>query len=236
MLTAGKLGFGCLWTFFTINTFTACMPSHFSCVRLFATPWTVACQVPLVPGIFQTKYWHGLPCLPPGDLPNLGIKPMSPAAPALQTDSLPLSHQGKHNIFTTFLWIWNYSKIESVLKIILWGRVHSATMEMSLETLVSGEHLGCVRLSPPSSPQILRATLWDLYYSPHFTALNEKTMCTNIIHESSLHESEVQREQSPICWLKSPGQTWQSCDQILVCLTLKHMFISVPHLFPRILA
>ena len=34
-------------------------------------------------GFFRQEYWGGLPCLPPGDLPNLGIKPMSPAAPAL---------------------------------------------------------------------------------------------------------------------------------------------------------
>ena len=122
------------------------MPSHFNCVQLFATPWTVACQVPLVLGILQTKYWRGLPCLPPGDLPNLGIEPVSPAAPALQMDSLPLSHQRRHNIFTTFLWIWKYSEIESVLKIILWGHVHSAAMEMSLETLATGECLGHVRL------------------------------------------------------------------------------------------
>ena len=166
--------------------------------------------------------------------PRDWIEPASPAAPALQTDSLPLSHQGRHNIFSTFLWIWNYSEIESVLKIILWGHVLSATREMSLEMLTSGECLGRVRLSPPSSPQILGATLWNIYYSPHFTALNDKTMWTNIIHESSLCESEVQREQSPICWLKPSGQTWQSCDWNLVRLTLKHMFISVPHMFPRI--
>ena len=40
------------------------------------------------------KYWSGLPCPPPGDLPDPGIEPMSPASLALQADSLPLSHQG----------------------------------------------------------------------------------------------------------------------------------------------
>ena len=34
----------------------------------------------------------GVGCPPPGDLPNPGIKPTSPAAPALQLDSLPLNH------------------------------------------------------------------------------------------------------------------------------------------------
>ena len=44
----------------------------------FATPWTVANQAPLS-GIFQVEYWSGLPFLPPGDLPNPGIEPVSPA-------------------------------------------------------------------------------------------------------------------------------------------------------------
>ena len=62
-------------------------------VRLSATPWTVAYQSPLSLGFSRQAHWNGLPFPPPGDLPDSGIKPVSPAAPALQTDSLPLSHQ-----------------------------------------------------------------------------------------------------------------------------------------------
>ena len=53
--------------------------------------WTVACQAPLSMGLFRQKYWSGLPCPPPGDLPSPGMKPepMFPVAPALQMDSLP---------------------------------------------------------------------------------------------------------------------------------------------------
>ena len=40
-------------------------------------------------GFFRQEYWSGLPCPPPGDLPDPGIKPMSPVAPALQVDSFP---------------------------------------------------------------------------------------------------------------------------------------------------
>ena len=72
----------------------ACMLSHFSRVRFFVTLWTVACQAPLSMGFSRQEYWSGWPCLPPGDLPDLGIKPASPAAPLLQADSLPMSHQG----------------------------------------------------------------------------------------------------------------------------------------------
>ena len=58
-------------------------------VRLFATPWTVACQSPLSLGFSWQEYWSGLPCPSPGDLPDAGTETESPEALALQTDSLP---------------------------------------------------------------------------------------------------------------------------------------------------
>jgi len=45
-------------------------------------------------GISRQAYWSGLPFPIPGDLPNLGIKPISLESPALQADSLPLIHLG----------------------------------------------------------------------------------------------------------------------------------------------
>ena len=42
----------------------------------------------------RQEYWSGLPCPPPGDLPDPGIEPVSPASPAWLADSLPLSHWG----------------------------------------------------------------------------------------------------------------------------------------------
>ena len=48
----------------------------------FVTPWTVAHQAPLSKGFSRQEYWSGLPFPPLGDLPNPGIKPMSPVAPA----------------------------------------------------------------------------------------------------------------------------------------------------------
>ena len=56
---------------------TACMLSHFSRVRLFVTPWTVARQAPLSTGFSRQECWSGLPCPPPGDLPNPGMEPGS---------------------------------------------------------------------------------------------------------------------------------------------------------------
>ena len=61
-------------------------------VRLFATPWTVAYQVPSSMELSRQEYWSGLPFPPPGDLPNPGIEPGSPA---LQTDALPSEPPGK---------------------------------------------------------------------------------------------------------------------------------------------
>ena len=55
-------------------------------VRLFATPWAIAHQAPPSMGFSRQEYWSGLPFPSPGDLPNPGVKPGSPA---LQTDALP---------------------------------------------------------------------------------------------------------------------------------------------------
>ena len=53
--------------------------SHFGCVWLCATPWTVAHQAPLSMGFSRQEYWSGLTCplqgIFPGDLPDLGIEP-----------------------------------------------------------------------------------------------------------------------------------------------------------------
>ena len=43
-----------------------CMLNHFSCVRFFATLWTVVCQAPLAMRFSRQGYWSGLPCPPPG--------------------------------------------------------------------------------------------------------------------------------------------------------------------------
>ena len=55
-------------------------------VRLFAMPWTVAYHASQSMGLSRQEYWSGVPFPSPGDLPNPGIEPRSPA---LQEDSLP---------------------------------------------------------------------------------------------------------------------------------------------------
>ena len=61
-------------------------------VPLFVSPWTAAHQAPLSMGILQ----GGLPCPPPGDLPNPGIEPRSPT---LQADSLLSEPLGRPSVF-----------------------------------------------------------------------------------------------------------------------------------------
>ena len=55
-------------------------------------PWTVACQAPLSMAFSRQEYWGGLPFPSPGDLPDPGIKPRSPA---LQADALPSDKRPK---------------------------------------------------------------------------------------------------------------------------------------------
>ena len=84
------------------------MLSPFSYVQLFATPWTVACQTHLPMGFSRQEYWTGLPCSPPGDPPNPGVEPKSPASPALQADSLLLSYQQSPHHHHTHTYIYSF--------------------------------------------------------------------------------------------------------------------------------
>ena len=62
-----------------------------SCLTL-ATPWTLACQAPLSMDFSRQEYWGGLPFPSPGDLPDPGIEPKSPA---LQAEALTSEQPGK---------------------------------------------------------------------------------------------------------------------------------------------
>ena len=68
-------------------------------VQLFETPWTVAYQASLSMGFSRQEYWSVLPFPSPGDLPNPGIEPGSPA---LQADALPSEPPGKQSFNFSF--------------------------------------------------------------------------------------------------------------------------------------
>ena len=69
------------------------MLSRFSHVRLFATLWTIAHQVPLPVGFPQQENWNGWPSPPPEEILDPGIE----ESPALQVESLLLNHWGSPN-------------------------------------------------------------------------------------------------------------------------------------------
>ena len=68
------------------------MATH-SSILAWRTPWTVAYQAPPSMGFSRPEYWSGLPFPSPGDLPDPGIKPRSPAL-RLLADALPSEPPG----------------------------------------------------------------------------------------------------------------------------------------------
>ena len=90
----------CIVKLMCLVTNAMCVLSHFSCIWLFSTPWSVAHQAPLCMGFSRQECWSAQPFLPPGDLPDSGTEPKCPASPALQANSLPLSHQGSPSNIT----------------------------------------------------------------------------------------------------------------------------------------
>ena len=66
-----------------LRSLGTCACSVASVVSDSATPWTVARQAPLFMGFSGQEYWSGLPCPPPGDLPDQGIEAASLMSPSL---------------------------------------------------------------------------------------------------------------------------------------------------------
>ena len=77
-------------------------------------PWTVAHKAPLSMGFFRQEYWHGLPFPSPGDLPNPGIEPRSPA---LQADALTSEPPGGRILLNHAL------KMEDLVSYSVWAAI-----------------------------------------------------------------------------------------------------------------
>ena len=85
----------------TMARLHACSLSRFSHIWLFVTPWSVPCQASLSMELSRQEYWSGLPCPPPGDLPDSGMVPYLlslrhrwasslPPVPAVQTGRIQM--------------------------------------------------------------------------------------------------------------------------------------------------
>ena len=66
-----------------------CCAQQLSHVGLFAILWTIAHQAPLSMEFSRQEYWRGLPCPPPGHLPNPGMEPRSPTLKVVSLPSEP---------------------------------------------------------------------------------------------------------------------------------------------------
>ena len=62
---------------------SVCMLSHFGHIQPFATLWIITRKAPLSMGFVKQEYWSGLPCPPPGYIPDSGIEPSYLMSPAL---------------------------------------------------------------------------------------------------------------------------------------------------------
>ena len=113
----------------------ACMLICFSCVRLFVTPWTAAHQAPLSIAFPRQEYWSGCCFLLQGNLPDPGIEPMSPEAPALQADSFSsVQSLSRVQLFAT---PWTAARQASLFII----NCQSLLKLISIQSVVSSNHL-----------------------------------------------------------------------------------------------
>ena len=111
------------------------MLSH---VPLFAIPWTIACQAPLSIGFSRQEYWNGLPCPPPGDFPNPGIKPRSSALQADYLSSEPLGKPKNTGVGSLSLLQENFPTQESNQ-----GLLHCTRNQTRLPKWLSGKESSC---------------------------------------------------------------------------------------------
>ena len=132
-----------------------CVLSHFSHVQFFVPPWTLRPpQAPLSLGFSRQEYRSGLPFPSPGDLPDKGIKPMSPEVPALQADFFTTEPWGKP------LKTYNHL-INQVLSSPPWGDV---------ETKAYRRVTNC----PRSTRENERVGIWIHIKIHHFNSMNSQ--------------------------------------------------------------
>ena len=125
-----------------------------SCVQLFVTSWTVAYQASLSMGFSRQEYWRELPFPSPGDLPNRGTEPGSPA---LEADALTSEPPGK----------WRKDKVKCPLYNEMVLEIGRNWLMFSQRSVLS---LSCVRLfaapwtvayQAPPSMEFSRQEYWS---------------------------------------------------------------------------
>ena len=189
------------------------MLSHFSHVWLFVTPWTVAHQAPLSMGFSRQEYVSGLPCPPPGDLPDPGIKPAFLKSPALVGIFF--------FFFLTVSTIWEaqsllqFSSIQSLSHVRLfatpWIAAYQASLSitnsrslfkpMSIESVMPSSHLILYRpllLLPPIPPSIRVFS-----NESTFRMRWPKCFCLGNLYQSAYFMVSICVFPSPSLWLRT---------------------------------
>ena len=126
----------------------------FSCIQLFVTLWTVAHQALLSMGFPRQVYWSGLPFLPPGNLPDPGIKTTSPVTPALAGRFFTTVPPGKPGcVFLNALGkeLWNFLKAE------IWPGSYVLYKE-GQDSKSSGVTKGVITFLNPTNSALLRGS------------------------------------------------------------------------------
>ena len=151
----------------------ACMLSHFSCVQLFVTLWTVAHQPPLSMRFSRQEYWRGLPCPPLRDLPDLGIKPESLLSPVLagrffttsatwetlsKYQSLLYKHQSKIHRKYNYYVVFEYYLINTKMNV-SWGS------QVTLKLWVGWLPLWVWELREAKKTELLTLLQWARWYA-----------------------------------------------------------------------
>ena len=179
------------------------MLSRFRCVRLFATVWTVAHQAPLSMGLSSQEYWSGLPCPPPGDLPDPEIELISYVHLLCplhwQTHSLPLAPPGNkigglqfgpRAAKIGFQGLWTRCRWQILVQILALSGINHIT----LGTLPGINHVIHATFLKFSSPQgkhhdpttiiQMKVTKWEWWSGPklwegYFSLLGSLRTCFN---------------------------------------------------------
>jgi len=133
--------------------FSGCLPNRnreflwlhvcvLSCVQLFATPWTVACQAPLSVEFSRQEYCSGLTFATPGELHNPWIKATSLVSPALASGFPTIVPPGNpflwlHLLLNAFTWIMNeMSSLREDLRYCPW-RLESKSQPSHVQLFVT---------------------------------------------------------------------------------------------------
>ena len=117
-------------------------------------------------GFPRQEYRSRLPFPPPGDLPDTGIKPGPPAAPALQANSLQLSHLGRPSPYLpTFTLVFTHRFKRTLCRFLV--LFHGVAPSSSVLCLITCSHFSFTRLQPLSLQLIEISRLCLGPFSPH---------------------------------------------------------------------